>query len=342
MSPIAPALEALSRRIARLTGRLGHAVDVRDLNATDRSGFLDLAAPGLWSPNRACRLLPAADGWIALNLAREEDRELIPAWLECDVGDDAWATIARLVPERPGAALLEQAMLLGLPVARVGEVVENRLEPAAWQLGKPGLGAPARRLRVADLSALWAGPLCGAVLAAMGADVVKVESTRRPDPTRATMPDFFNYLNGQKRELQLDLGAVAGQTRLRDEIAGADVLVTSVRPRALASLGLSLEQIFEENPCLTWVAITGYGWGEATATRVAFGDDAAAAGGLMRWTPNREPRFLGDALSDPVTGLAAAAGALAGVISGGGVLIDTAMARCAAAAAAVSGILVAA
>ncbi len=342
MSPIAPALAALSRRIARLTGRLGQVVDVGDLNATDRAGLLDLGEPGLWSPNRACRLFRAADGWIAVNLAREEDRDLIPAWLERDIADDAWAAIARATPERASAPLLEQAILLGLPVARVGEVVESRLEPPSWRPGKPGLVGSARRLRAVDLSALWAGPLCGAVLAALGADVIKVESARRSDPTRATMPEFFNRLNGQKRELQLDLATAAGQARLRDEIAAADVLITSVRPRGLASLGLSLEQIFEENPCLTWVAITGYGWGEATAARVAFGDDAAAAGGLVRWTPDREPRFLGDALSDPVTGLAAAAATLAGVMAGGGVLIDAAMARCAAAAAAVSGILVAA
>ena len=190
--PIAPALEALARRIAQLTAHLGHSVDVADLNVTDRAGFLDLGEPGLWSPNRACRLFPAADGWIAVNLAREEDRELIPAWLECDAGDDAWAAIARVMPERTSAALLERAILLGLPVARVGEVVEDRLEPPPWLLGKPGLVAPARRLRVVDLSALWAGPLCGAVLAAAGADVLKVESVGRPDPTRATMPEFFN------------------------------------------------------------------------------------------------------------------------------------------------------
>ena len=342
MSPIAPALAALTRRIAELTAHLGHPVDVGELNATDRAGLLDLGEPGLWSPNRACRLFPAADGWIAVNLAREEDRDLIPAWLECHVGDDAWAAIARATPERPAAALLEQAILLGLPVARVGEVVESRLEPPPWWLGQSGLVAPARRLRVVDISALWAGPLCGAVLAALGAEVIKVESTRRPDPTRVTAPEFFNRLNGQKRELQLDLTAAAGQARLRDEIAAADVLITSVRPRGLASLGLSVEWIFEENPCLTWAAITGYGWREATAARVAFGDDAAAAGGLVRWTRDREPRFLGDALSDPVTGLAAAAGALAGVIAGGGVMIDAAMARCAAAAASVSGVAFAA
>jgi hypothetical protein len=67
--------------------------------------------------------------------------------------------------------------------------------------------------------------------------------------------------------------------------------------------------------------------------RVAFGDDAAAAGGLVRWTSRGAPRFLGDALADPVTGLMAARGALEGLIAGGGVLVDVALARCASGAA---------
>jgi crotonobetainyl-CoA:carnitine CoA-transferase CaiB-like acyl-CoA transferase len=68
---------------------------------------------------------------------------------------------------------------------------------------------------------------------------------------------------------------------------------------------------------------------------VAFGDAAAAAGGLVRWTAGGEPHFLGDALSDPVTGLAAAAGAFKAVLAGGGQLVDAALAGCAAGAAAV-------
>ena len=66
---------------------------------------------------------------------------------------------------------------------------------------------------------------------------------------------------------------------------------------------------------------------------MAFGDDAAAAGGLVRWTPSGAPRFLGDALADPITGLAAALGALKGLDEGGGVLVDVALARLAAGAA---------
>ena len=228
------------------------------------------------------------------------------------------------------------ADLLGLPAAAVGETKADRLDATLLPLGRSApAGGP---LKVIDLSALWAGPMCGAILAAMGAQVTKVESVRRPDPTRTSTPDFFLRLNGAKHHLALDLGDPDGQARLRDAILGADVLITSARPRAFAGLGLDPAEIFAARPGLVWVAVTGHGWTGAAASRVAFGDDAAAAGGLVRWTADGEPRFLGDALADPVTGLAAALGALRGLEAGGGVLVDVALARSAAGAAHVCGL----
>jgi crotonobetainyl-CoA:carnitine CoA-transferase CaiB-like acyl-CoA transferase len=333
MSPIAATLAAQGEKIVALTRELGHPVDVSGLGVLDRRGQLTLDPPGRASPNRACRLFRCADDWMVLNLARDDDRDLIAAWLQCEVGDDPWAAISRVAKSCPAAELLADAVLLGLPAGRVGEVTAPSPQaPIAMGLParSPRRGAP----RIVDMSALWAGPMCGAILAEAGASVTKIESTRRPDPTRATMPAFFQRLNGRKRDLPLDLGASDGQAWLRDEILAAEVLITSARPRAFASLGLSPEEIFKANPSLTWVAITGYGWTGDAAVRVAFGDDAAAAGGLVRWTAAGAPRFLGDALADPVTGLAAAIGALRGWRSGGGVLVDVSLARSAAGAAA--------
>lgn len=323
MSPIAPAIEHLGRRIASLSG-----VDVAALGVTDRAGHLPLAEPGRTSPNGACHLLRVADAWIAVNLAREEDRELIPAWLHGDTEIEA-AAARRL------QGLLADAELLGLPAAGVGEIVEGALEPPRRRLGAPGLRAG--RPKVVDLSALWAGPMCGAVLAAAGAEVIRVESLSRPDATRTHTPAFFRRLNGAKAEVALDLASAEGKARLRELIFSAEVVITSARARGLASLGLDVEAILAARPGLVWVAITGYGLFGPGARRVAFGDDAAAAGGLIRWTPDG-PEFLGDALADPVTGLAAAVGALAALSEGGGVLVDAAMGPCAAGAAAICGL----
>ena len=331
MSPISVALEYLVTETSALTGRIGRYIDASTMGVLDRSGVLSLNRPGLASPNGSCRLFRAADGWMAANFARDEDRDLAPAWLSCDSGPDLWGDIAVHAAFHTRATLIERASLLGLPVASVGEITSSSFEPALLNYG---MGTSRRGpLSVVDLSALWAGPLCAAVLAAAGAAVTRIESSRRPDPTRLSSPDFFHRLNGLKQCVSLDLGDFEGQERLRETISVADVLVTSARPRAFVGLGLDPEWVFATNPGLVWVAITGYGWTGDGAARVAFGDDAAAAGGLVRWTKRGAPRFLGDALADPITGLVAAAGAIRGLIDGGGVIVDVSLARSAAAAA---------
>jgi hypothetical protein len=331
MSPIAAALDPLIAEVATLTARLGRRVDVAAMGVLDRQGQLALDPPGLCSPNRACRLFRAADGWMALNLAREEDRELVPAWLGCGFGPDPWDLVATHAPEHTCAALVAGADLLGLPAAAVGEVLADSQEAPRLELGAGCVRNGS--FKVVDLSALWAGPMCGAVLAAMGAAVTRIESPRRPDPSAASTPDFYRRLNDAKTHLSLDLTQPDGRARLREAALAADVLITGARPRALAALGLDPAELFADHPGLVWVAVTGYGWTGAAATRVAFGDDAAAAGGLVRWTPAGEPNFLGDALADPVTGLAAAIGALKGLTEGGGVLVDVSLAGSAAGAA---------
>jgi hypothetical protein len=336
MSPIAGPLRKLAAEIADLSTRLGRRIEL-DLPAlTDRAADLPLGRPGLWSPNRACRMVRAADGWIAVNLAREADRELIPAWLGEAAVEDPWAAVLAGARHRPGRELTEGARLLGLPVAGVAEVTAANLDAPLVAAGRPAAAA-GRALKVVDLSSLWAGPLCGAVLASCGAAVTKVESARRPDPSRTSTPAFFRRLNGGKAELALDFAAPGGRLRLREMMLGADVVITSARPRAFEQLGLPPAALFAQRPQLVWVAISGYGWTGEAADRVAFGDDAAAAGGLVGWTA-RGPRFLGDALADPLTGLAAAVGALRALAGGGGVIVDAALARTAAGAAAEIGV----
>jgi crotonobetainyl-CoA:carnitine CoA-transferase CaiB-like acyl-CoA transferase len=272
----------------------------------------------------------AADGWMALNLAREEDRDLVPAWLGCDVGGDPWDLVAMHAPAFSCAQLRDGAVLLGLPACQVGEIADADAE--LLRRSERWRPAAVRKVpRVIDLSALWAGPLCGAVLAVMGAEVIKVESVRRPDPTRLSTPGFHERLNGAKAQMVLDLAAPADQQQLRELVLDADVVITSARVRGLASIGLDPDAFMASRAGLTWVAVTGYGLSRLFSddpwnARVAFGDDAAAAGGLVGWTPSGEPRFLGDALSDPVTGLAAAVGALRALQQGGGVVVDAGMA----------------
>lgn len=319
--------------IALASVAIGREVRVDLSSILDRGAELSLGRAGLWSPNRNCRLVRAADGWIALNLAREDDRDLVSAWLGRVVRGDVWRAVIDDVRKREGAALIAQGRLLGLPVSVVGEIRPLGPPVKMHRLSEGGERGD-HVANVVDLTSLWAGPLCAGVLAQAGADVVRYESVRRPDPTRTTTPAFFARLNGGKRHVMLDFADSAVRTRLRADIAAADVIVTSARPRAFAELDITPEAMIMRNPRLIWVAITGYGWFGDGAGRVAFGDDAAAAGGLIRRTPRGDARFAGDALADPLSGLAAAAAALTALQGRGGVLIDVAMARVAAHAAA--------
>jgi hypothetical protein len=298
--------EVAEERLARF------GLSSRELLQRDAPG--GLIEPGLVSANRHCHLFEARDGWIALNLARQDDRDTVPALI--GGGDELRAAVAAAT----ASEFRDRAVELQLPVAVVGEAGPQPLAK---------LSSQATPRRVIDLSALWAGPLCAGLLARAGAEVLRIESLGRPDPTPHASPRLDAFLNGDKTRLPLDLRSEAGRARLRTEIEQADVLITSARPAALARLGLTPQRL----PQLTWVAITAHGFTGAAADRVGFGDDCAAAGGLMRHEAGA-PRFLGDALADPLTGLEAALAVLAGQRG----LIDMAMARVAAAYAGMLGL----
>ena len=111
-------------------------------------------------------------------------------------------------------------------------------------------------------------------------------------------------------------------------LAAADVVLEGSRPAALIRRGLGPADI-PARPGRVWLRITGYGTDAASADRVAFGDDAAVAGGLIGYD-DAGPVFVGDAIADPLTGLEAAAAVRASVGRGGGELIEVAMAAVAA------------
>jgi crotonobetainyl-CoA:carnitine CoA-transferase CaiB-like acyl-CoA transferase len=107
---------------------------------------------------------------------------------------------------------------------------------------------------------------------------------------------------------------------LREEILAADVVVEGSRPRALEQLGIDARDVIERGPRV-WLSITGHGRGEPERNWVGFGDDAAVAGGLVAWSHD-QPCFVGDAIADPLTGIAGAAAVLAALQEGGRWLID--------------------
>jgi crotonobetainyl-CoA:carnitine CoA-transferase CaiB-like acyl-CoA transferase len=112
-------------------------------------------------------------------------------------------------------------------------------------------------------------------------------------------------------------------------LLAADVVIEASRPRALEQLGIIGHDIVRDGPRV-WISITGYGR-DAAPLAVAFGDDAAAAGGLVAWGEDGQPRFAADAIADPLSGLAAAGAVQRALAGGGRWMIDLPMAGVAAA-----------
>jgi hypothetical protein len=300
----------------------GVGVDATEL-ITGRAALLDLTAAGQISAGGATRLFRAAEGWCALTLSRPDDLAMVPALLQADtVADDPWPAVEAWAAGLPGAGVAGRARLLGLPVAVLGETAAT--PPQVSVLG-PSRAIPLSDVLVVDLSSMWAGPLCGRLLARAGATVVKVESVARPDGTRAGEPTFFDWMNSGKL-------SYAVQFDHPDELAAllgvADVVIEASRPAALDRRGLGPRTV-TARPGRVWLRITGHGTHGERAGWVAFGDDAAVAGGLIGYRGGT-PAFTGDAIADPLTGLHAARAVVAALGRGGGELIEFAMAAVAA------------
>ena len=280
----------------------------------ERAAIAGHSRNGAIAPGGTCRLLPAADGTLALNLARPDDWDLLPAWLEAD-GVDSWEAVARAVRARRLGELVERGREIGLALAAEGlpdltttswfsTVGAAHGRDAVAPMGRSCDEAPL----VVDLSALWAGPLCGQLLHRAGARVAKVESPRRPDGARQGPRAFFDLLNAGKHSVALDFRDPQDLARLRGLVEAADIVIESSRPRALRQLGLDAEALVRAKPALVWISITGHGRAAGREQWIAYGDDAAVAAGLsaVQRAASGEAAFVGDAVADPLTGLHAA------------------------------------
>ena len=345
----APAFGLLSAVVAELASATrATGVEVRadpgELVA-GRAALSGFSRRGRVSAGGSARLLRAADGWCAVNLSRADDVEAVPAiigalGLAGGVGvgtgaDGVWGALEAAALRTRAEVLAGTAQLLGVPAgalasARRAAGLSGPAQSAGWPPGRASrIAAPSAAARLAgavvvDLSSMWAGPLCARLLGLAGADVIKVETPGRPDGARAGERRFFDWLHGGHRSVVLDFRSESGRRALGALIAVADVVIEASRPRALAQLGLAPEMI-PHREGQVWLSITGYGRGDRAASElVAFGDDAAVAGGLVGWT-GAGPVFCADAIADPLTGLCGALAVARSVAGGGGELIDLSM-----------------
>lgn len=203
----------------------------------------------------------------------------------------------QLRPPAPAPALGELALV---------DAVGARRQPTARSGRRPYEG-----LRVLDMTSFWAGPLTGHLLAMLGADVIHVESARRPDGARLVggVPQtedrylergpIYHALNTGKSSLGIDLSDRRGVELLRRVIGTCDVVVENYTPRVLDNLGLDHETLLADHPELIVVRMPGFGLDGPWRDKAAFAFVIEDASGFTWLTghpdgPPIEPYSIGD------------------------------------------------
>lgn len=198
---------------------------------------------------------------------------------------------------------------------------------------------PLAGVKVIEFAHIMAGPVCGLMLADMGADVIKVEKVPGGDDTRRTLPPdvggesaAFLMMNRNKRGIALNLKTASGREIARRLLADADVAIENYRKGTMERLGLGYEQVSAFNPGIVYAELSGFGRTGPYAERAGFDLIAQGMSGIMSITgegPGRPPTKCGPPLSDITAGILAAMGVLGAYVhrlkTGQGQRVDTSL-----------------
>lgn len=205
------------------------------------------------------------------------------------------------------------------------------------QQSSPG---PLQGVRVLELGTTVAGPFCARLLADFGAEVIKVEAADG-DPIRTSgkrfkdKPLYAASLMRNKKLIVIDLRLPAGQDLVKRFAAKCDIVIENFRPGTLEKWGLGFDALAKINPRLVLVRVSGYGQSGPYSQRPGYGVVCEAVGGLRHVTgdPDRPPARANVALTDCITGVYAAFGAMMALRhseqTGVGQVVDTALYECA-------------
>ena len=183
-----------------------------------------------------------------------------------------------------------------------------------------GMDFPLEGVRVLDLSRVFAGPLCGMVLADFGAEVIKVEHPGRGDDTRDwgmrighTETTYYNSMNRNKRSITVDLQTPEGVKIIHDLLPQCDVVVQNFKTGGADKLGLGYEQLKAIKPDLIYCSVAGYDSSGPEAKRPGYDLVIQGESGLMALNgeANTPPLKFGVAVVDLMTGMYAAQAVLA-------------------------------
>lgn len=192
-------------------------------------------------------------------------------------------------------------------------------------------------IKILDLTRVIAGPYCGAMLADLGADVIKIELPGRGDDARAYGPYingeslYYGNLNRNKRGITLNLKSEEGKEIFRKLAKEADVVIENYRPGVMDKLGLGYEELKKLNPRLIYAAVSGFGSYGRYSKRPGYDIISQAMGGLMSVTghPGNGPTRVGSAIGDVLGGMNLTIGILAALqarhTTGEGQRVDVAL-----------------
>ncbi|MZR32312.1 CaiB/BaiF CoA transferase family protein [Sneathiella litorea] len=195
---------------------------------------------------------------------------------------------------------------------------------------------PLTGLRVIELGSTVAGPFCARLMADFGADVIKVEQPEgdavRSMGTRRNGHSLYGAsIFRNKRLVSINMREEEGRQLVHQLCLGADIVIENFRPGTLERWGLGYEELSRENPGLILVRISGFGQSGPYSSRSGYGVVGEAVSGLREITgdPDRPPPRVATSLTDYITGLYGAFGAMMAVVersrTGVGQVIDSAL-----------------
>jgi crotonobetainyl-CoA:carnitine CoA-transferase CaiB-like acyl-CoA transferase len=228
---------------------------------------------------------------------------------------------------RPSPTLGEHTGQVTWPASEAGQVTWPAREAGSREWGaksEPGAAGdgassdplPLAGVRVLDFTAFWAGPAATHMLAALGADVIKVESIQRPDGMRFTTTarppadhwwewaPVFNGANAGKRGVTLDMTRPEGLELAKGLVAWADAVVENFSPRVMEGFGLDWEAVAAANPRAVMVRMPAFGLTGPWRDRTGFAQTMEQVSGMAWVTGLAEgPPLIPRGTCDPMAGM---------------------------------------